>query len=164
MLAVLAMLPGPVAAADRQQSLDEEVQALKEDVLRIDQELKRLEERLVYPASSQMALFLSIEPADEFRLDSVDVRLDGDKLTSHVYGYRELEALLDGGVQRLRVANVTQGSHTLSVTIRGVAADDFDYEISGNFDFDKATRPRLLELRVVDTGSRQPGIELVARE
>ncbi|MDZ7750035.1 MAG: hypothetical protein U5K43_15670 [Halofilum sp. (in: g-proteobacteria)] len=152
------------ARTRRQQSLDEQVQQLKEEVLRIDQELQRLEERLVYPSSSQMALFLSIEPTEEFSLDSVDVRLDDSRFTSHVYEYRELQALLDGGVQRLRVANVTSGPHRLEVTIRGVSADDIDYDVSDSFEFDKAAGPRLIELRVVDTGSRRPGLEIVSRQ
>ena len=126
--------------------------------------LKRLEERLVFPASSQMALFLSVEPAEEFRLDAVEVELDGERLTSHVYDYRELQALLDGGVQRLQVTNVTAGEHRLDVTIRGVAADDIDYEVSGDFDFEKTTGPRLIELRVVGTASRTPDIEIVSRQ
>lgn len=148
----------------RQQSLDEQVQQLKEEVLRIDQELKRLEERLVYPSSSQMVLFLSVEPAQGFSLDSISVRLDEQPFSSHVYGYRELEALLDGGVQRLRVANVTAGTHRLDVTIAGVTAYDGEFELSEHFEFDKTSGPRLIELRVTDTGSREPGVELVPRQ
>lgn len=172
-IAMVAALACSVAAAAaeeedattrRQQSLDEEVQELKGEVLRIDQELKRLEERLVYPSSSQVALFLSVEPAEDFSLDAVEVRLDDRAFTSHVYEYRELEALLDGGVQRLRVANVTAGSHRLAVTIRGVAADQIEYDVSDSFEFEKATGPRLIELRVVDTSSRTPGVQLISRK
>lgn len=168
-VAVLLAPAGMLAAEEdartrQQQSLDEEVQTLKEEVLRIDQELKRLEERLVYPSSSQVAVFLSVEPAEEFSLDSVDVRLDDRPFTSHVYEYRELEALLDGGVQRLRVANVTAGTHRLAVTIRGVAADDIEYDVSQSFEFEKATGPRLIELRIVDTATREPELELVSRQ
>ena len=148
----------------RQQSLDEEVQQLKEEVLRIDQELRRLEERLVYPASSQMALFLSLEPAEGFNLDSVEVRLDDKPFTSHIYEFRELEALLDGGVQRLRVANVTAGPHRLEVSIDGITAYDTEYRVSESFEFEKTAGPRLIELRLVNTGSRQPGVELVSRQ
>jgi len=148
----------------RQQSLDEQVQQLKEEVLRIDQELRRLEEQLVYPSSSQMVLFLSVEPAQGFNLDSVKVRLDDRAFTSHVYEYRELEALLDGGVQRLRVANVTAGTHRLEAVIAGVTAFDSDYTVRETFEFEKASGPRLIELRVVNTGSRQPGVEIVPRQ
>lgn len=164
------LLAWSVAAADddarsqRQQSLDEEVQQLKEEVLRIDQELQRLEERLVYPASSQMVLFLSVEHAEDFSLDSVDVRLDDNPFTSHIYEYRELEALLDGGVQRLRVANVATGTHRLEVTIGGVAANDREYAVSESFEFEKTSGPRLIELRVVDTNSPRPDLELVSRQ
>jgi hypothetical protein len=146
----------------RQQSLDDQVQQLKEEVLRIDQELLRLEERLVYPSSSQMALFLSMEPARGFSLDSVKVRLDDEPFTSHIYEFRELEALLDGGVQRLRVANVTAGAHRLDVTIAGVTPFDSEYSVAESFEFRKTTGPRLIELRVVNTGSRQPGVELLS--
>lgn len=152
------------AQTRRQQSLDEQVQQLKEEVLRIDQELQRLEERLVYPSSSQMALFLSLEPSPGFSLDSVSVRLDEQPFTSHVYAYRELEALLDGGVQRLRVANVTAGTHRLEVTVSGMTADDAEYSVTETFEFEKTTGPRLIELRVVNTGSRQPDLEMVSRQ
>ncbi len=147
----------------RQQSLDEEVQQLKEEVLRIDQELRRLEERLVYPASSQMVVFLSVEPAEGFNLDAVEVRLDGEPFASHVYEFRELEALLDGGVQRLRVANVTAGGHRLEVSIDGITAYDSEYRVSESFEFEKAAGPRLIELRVVGTGGRQPSVEISSR-
>jgi len=152
------------ALARRQQSLDEQVQGLKSEVLEIDQELRRLEERLVYPSSSQMSLFLSIEQASEFSLDSVDVRLDDQPFTDYVYDYRELQALLEGGVQRLRIANVPTGTHRLAVTIRGVAADSVDYKVSDAFEFDKAAGPKLIELRVVDTNSREPDVELTTRQ
>lgn len=169
MTAVLAWaLPAGAADEDtrtqRQQSLDEQVQQLKEEVLRIDQELLRLEERLVYPSSSQMALFLSLEPSEGFSLDSVKVRLDDKPFTSHVYEFRELEALLDGGVQRLRVANVTAGMHRLDVTIAGITPFDTEYSVDKRFEFRKASGPRLIELRVISTGSRQPGVELVSRQ
>lgn len=168
-LSAMVACSSAVLAADdtqtrRQQSVDEQVQQLKQEVLRIDQELQRLEERLVYPSSSQVALFLSLEPAPGFRLDSVSVRLDRQPFTDHVYAYRELEALQDGGVQRLRVANVTAGTHRLEVTIRGTAADDGEYGVSETFEFEKTTGPRLLELRVVNTGGPRPGLELVSRQ
>lgn len=160
---------GVVTAADaeqtrRQQGLDEQVQQLKEEVLQIDQELKRLEERLVYPSSSQVALFLSLEPAPDFSLDSIKVRLDEQPFTSHIYSYRELEALRDGGVQRLRVANVTAGPHRLEVTIAGATAADDEFEVSQRFRFEKTAGPRLIELRVTDTGGREPTIEIHRRQ
>jgi len=148
----------------REQNLDEQVQQLKEETLHIDQELRRLEERLVFPSSSQVAVFLSVEPSSEFSLDSIEVKLDGEPFTSHIYGYHELQALLDGGVQRLRVANVTDGTHRLDVTIKGVATDNIDYDVSNGFNFDKNKGPKLIELHVTGTGSRQPGMELRTRQ
>lgn len=166
-LCLAATVALPVSAqesgsAQRQQGLDEEVQRLKEEVLSINEEMIRLEERLVYPASTQVALFLSIEPAEDFRLDSIHVDLDGEPFTRHVYSFRELDALLDGAVQRLHVGNVRTGTRRLDVRLRGTGTAGFDFDVEESLSFDKPTGPGLVELRIVRTTSRTPGITLRA--
>src|ERR1700754_3136088 len=41
--------------------LDEQVQEIKSDVLSIDAELRRLEEKLLYPSNTHVALFVALE-------------------------------------------------------------------------------------------------------
>jgi hypothetical protein len=53
--------------------LDEQVQEIKSDVLRITAELNQLEEKLLYPSNTQVAVFISLAGGETFRLDSVAI-------------------------------------------------------------------------------------------
>ena len=52
-------------------SLDQRVQALKKDVLDLNRELFMLEEELLFPANSQVAMFVSLDVGDFFDVESV---------------------------------------------------------------------------------------------
>ena len=56
-------------SADDMRSLDGQVQEVKSDVLSIASDLDALEERLLYPSNTQLALFLSVAEEERFRLD-----------------------------------------------------------------------------------------------
>jgi hypothetical protein len=105
--------------SDQQQmrGLDEEVQEIKSDVLRISQELSRLEEKLLYPSGTQVAVFVELGKGDPLRLDAVRLQIDGQLVAHYIYSFKELEALRKGGVQRLYVGNVTTGEHQLEVLV-----------------------------------------------
>ena len=93
------------APLDQQQmrGLDEQVQEIKSEVLSISQELSRLEEKLLYPSGTQVAIFVALAKGDQMRLDSVRLQIDGQLVTHHIYSAKELEALRKGGVQRIYV-------------------------------------------------------------
>ena len=92
-------------------SLDEQVQEIKTDVLGIAAELNRLEEKLLYPSNTQLAVFVSIAEGETFRLDSMQINIDGELATHFLYSFKELDALQHGGVQRVYTGNVPTGSH-----------------------------------------------------
>jgi len=80
--------------------LDEQVQDIKTDVLAISTDLLQLEEKLIYPSSTQVSLFVSLAAGQKFRLDAMEIKIDGKEATHHLYTFKELEALQKGGVQR----------------------------------------------------------------
>src|SRR6266540_2485977 len=88
---------------------DEQVQEIKGDVLSIAAELNQLEEKLLYPSNTQVAVFVSLVGGETFRLDSVEIQLDGKPVAHHLYSFKELEALQKGGVQRIYTGNVRSG-------------------------------------------------------
>ena len=65
--------------------LDEQIQEIKSDVLGIAAELNQLEEKLLYPSSTQVAIFVSLASGETFRLDSVEIQLDGTQVAHHLY-------------------------------------------------------------------------------
>ena len=162
----LALCLGITGAAaqemDRQQmkGLDEQVQDIKTDVLGIAAELNLLEEKLLYPSGTQLAVFVALTQGDTVRLDAVQIRIDGEPVAHYIYSFKELEALRKGGVQRIYVGNVPTGSHQLEVSVGGKLEGGADYNHTGQFSFDKGVGPKLVGLTVSGPGSGREPIEL----
>src|SRR5210317_1215129 len=106
-----------VAAAGTQEArsredfraIDQDVQALKKQVLDLNRDLFLLEEELLFPANSQVAFFLSMDVGEYFELDSVNLKIDGKEVVNYLYTARETDALIRGGVQRVHMANLKTG-------------------------------------------------------
>src|SRR5690606_8797239 len=81
--------------------LGEGIQALKKEAIDLNRELCMLEEELLFPANTQVAVFLSLDVGELFQLESVTLRLDQQEVAHHLYEPREIAALAKGGVQRL---------------------------------------------------------------
>ncbi|MED5387693.1 MAG: hypothetical protein VX793_02500 [Pseudomonadota bacterium] len=131
---------------DKIKGLDEQVQDIKTDVLAISTELLQLEETLIYPSNTQVSVFVSVAPDHDVRLDSLDVIVDGEEVTHHVYTHKELEALKSGGVQRVYTGNVRSGKHTLEVVLSGVTAGNDEYRETATHTFTKEEGPSLVEV------------------
>ena len=56
------------------EGLEEQVQAIKQEELDSSAELNQLQEKLMYPADTQVALFVSLTQGDGFRLDAVKIK------------------------------------------------------------------------------------------
>lgn len=135
-------------AFDQQQmrGLDEQVQEVKSDVLSIAAELNQLEEKLLYPSGTQVAIFVAVAKGDQMRLDAVRLQIDGQLVAHHIYSFKELEALRKGGVQRIYVGNVATGEHQLEVLVDGKLEGGADFSRTEHFTFRKEVKPKLLEL------------------
>ena len=135
--------------------LDEQVQQTKSDVLSIAAELNQLEEKLLYPSGTQVAIFITLAKGDEMRLDAVRLQIDGQLVAHYIYSAKELEALRKGGVQRIYVGNVGTGEHQLNVLVDGKLKGGADFNRTEHFTFHKEVKPKLVELTVAgpDAGS-----------
>jgi hypothetical protein len=147
---------------DREQmkGLDEQVQEVKSDVLSISAELSRLEEKLLYPSNTQLAVFVALVPGDMLRLDAVQIQIDGQPVAHYIYSFKELDALRKGGVQRIYAGNVTTGRHQIEVSVSGKLQGGADYSQSGSFDFQKGIEPKLVGLTLAGPDSGRPAIEI----
>lgn len=134
--------------------LDEQVQEIKTDVLSIAAELNQLQEKLLYPSDTQIAIFVSVAKDDKFRLDAVDIGVDGSSVAHHLYTYKELEALQKGGVQRIYVGNVRTGEHAVQVTVLGKTEGGSDFQQSESFTVTKNVGPKLVGLVLAGSGSK----------
>src|ERR1051326_5784293 len=145
------------ATPDQRQmrDLDEQVKQTKSDVLSIAAELNQLEEKLLYPSGTQVAIFVALAKGDELRLDAVRLQIDGQLVAHYIYSAKELEALRKGGVQRIYVGNVATGDHKLNVLVDGKLKSGGDFNRTEHFTFRKEVKPKLVELTVAgpDAGS-----------
>lgn len=137
---------GEEISREQIKGLDEQVQEIKSDVLGISAELNQLEEKLLYPSNTQVAVFVSLIDGETFRLDSVEIQLDGKPVTHHIYSFKELEALKKGGVQRIYSGNVRSGEHDLQVFVMGQTGGGADFHKSERFKVNKDVGPKIVEL------------------
>ena len=133
-------------------SLDGQVQEIKSDVLNIASELRNLEERLLYPSNTQVAVFVSLAEGETFRLDAVQIEINGKLATHHIYSFQELEALQKGGVQRIYTGNIITGDHELRVTMLGKLDNGKDFNASDSFGFAKGVKPKALGITLAGPG------------
>ena len=149
-MAVLLLLTLPALAEEvsREQikGLDEQVQEIKGDVLGIAADLNQLEEKLLYPSNTQIAVFVALAEQEDFRLDSVTVELAGAPVAHHLYSYKELEALRKGGVQRIFTGNVRTGAQQLQVSFAGKSSGGGDLKQTERFTVTKGVGPAFVEL------------------
>jgi hypothetical protein len=148
------------ASKQQMQSLDEQVQEIKSDVLSIAAELNRLEEKLLYPSNTQVAVFVSLAEGQTFRLDSVQIQIDGEPVATHIYSFKELEALKKGGVQRIYTGNVRTGEHRLDVAVAGKSSGGKDFAGSEHFSFSKDVGPKLVGVKLGGAEADSPAIQL----
>jgi hypothetical protein len=161
-LLCLGSLHGWAQQDDQEQmrGLDEQVQELKSDVLNIAQELSRLEEKLLYPSGTQVAVFVALAESDPMRLDAVRLEIDGQLVAHYIYSSKELEALRKGGVQRLYVGNVSTGEHQLEVLVDGKRKGGADFSHTEQFSFRKEEKPKLVGLTLAGPDSGKTSITL----
>jgi hypothetical protein len=157
-LTIALVSPGFAADATQgRQALDGQIQALKQDVMELNRDLLVLEEELLFPASTQLAVFVSMDVGTLFQLDSVQLKVDNTIVTNYLYTEREIQALQRGGVQRLHLGNLRSGKHELVAVFTGKGPHDRDYRRGTTLTFDKATGPKYIELQIRDeTRSQQP--------
>jgi hypothetical protein len=156
--ATAASAPGASASAA---SLDNRIQDAKGDVIRLNRDLLVLEEELLFPANTQVAVFLSMDVGKLFELGSVQVKLDDKVVANYLYTDAEVKALHRGGVQRMYLGNLKAGSHELVALFTGGGPHFRDYKRGATIKFDKSTEPKYIELQIKDsTGKLQPEFQV----
>ena len=122
---------------DDTQNLSAQIETLKQAMVNLNRDLFILEEDLLFPSSTQVAVYLAMNVGEYFALDAVEIRVDGEVKTYYLYTDRQVNALYRGGVQRLYVGNVSQGKHTLSAYFVGIGPQNREYKRAVSIEFEK---------------------------
>jgi len=156
-----ALTPSSPSSAPVAGTLDGRIQDAKADVIKLNRDLLVLEEELLFPANTQVALFVSMDVGTMFQLDSVQVKLDDKVVANYLYTALEVDALHRGGVQRVYLGNLKTGKHELVAFFTGKGPHDRNYRRGANVKFEKSTEAKYIELRIQDSaGKLQPEFDI----
>jgi hypothetical protein len=160
-LATVALAAEPARDTGNFKSLDTRIQDLKQEVLDLNRDLFVLEEELLFPASTQLAVFLSVDTGTFFELESVELKVDNKVVTHYLYTERENAALHRGGVHRLYLGNLRTGKHEVVAVFTGKGPHERDYRRGTTLEIDKQTEAKFIELQIVDLEKKlQPDFQV----
>jgi len=157
LIITLVMLLGGIVRPLHAEPLDNEMEDVKKALLDLKRDLVILEEDLLFPASTQVAVFLSMDVGEFFQLDAVTLKLNGKEVAHHLYTDKQVDALYRGGVQKLYVGNVKQGKNRVTAFFTGRGPSGRDYRRATTVEFEKTFEPAFVELAISDsTAKYQP--------
>ena len=152
-----------VAASDaalEEPPLIDEIESIKKSVLELNRDLLILEENLLFPANTQVAVYVSMDVGEYFVLDSVELRIDDTLVASHLYTERQLAALKRGGVQRLYLGNLKSGEHEVTAFFLGEGPQKREYKRGATYALNKTQSATMLEIKITDSkATMQPEFE-----
>ena len=134
------------------------VEELKKKVIELNRDLFILEEDLLFPSSTQVVVYVSMDVGTYFDLDAVELKIDDKVVSHHLYTEKQIQALFKGGVQKLHIDNLAQGEHQLSAFFIGKGPQNRDYKRATSFTFTKTAEAKSLELSIIDSSVKQQPI------
>lgn len=149
---------GDKARETQGDDLNNQVQAIKNDAIELTSKLNRLEEKLLYPAHTQLSIFVSMPKTSKIIPRAVSLKIDNKTATHYIYTDKEIQALLSGGIQRLYTGNTKLGKHNLSVTLKMSARDDAMRNIETKHSFNKSEKVKFIELSIGDSKAKDQHI------
>lgn len=145
--------PSSSSESPSSSELSKELQQLKSHVLQLNRELFILEEDLLFPASTQVAIFVSVDIGRFFTLDSVEVKINEQEVAGFLYTDRQRVALEQGGIQKLYLGNIKVGTHQLTAIFIGEDNEGRSIKRAAHYTFEKEEEAVMLELKLVDNTS-----------
>ncbi len=134
-------------------TLSTELEDIKSQVLQLNRELFILEEDLLFPASTQVAVFVSVDVGRFFTIDSVELKMNEKNVAGFLYTDRQRKALEQGGIQRIYLGNLKMGKHQLTAIFTGVDGEGRAAQRAVTHQFEKDDETIMIELKVEDNQS-----------
>ena len=139
---------------------DTAAQAIKAEAVELLGQVQSLEEKLLYPAHTQVAVYLSLSEDSSATPQSISLRINDDIVTSHVYTQAELKALRAGGIQRLYTGNIGLGKHRLLVDMNESKKNGSTRKRNIEYQFNKNEKAEAIEIIISNTN---PPVEVRSR-
>lgn len=128
--------------------LDGEIQAIKEEILDINRDILLLEEMSLYPHGQQLVVLVSVASNSPVNPETIQLHLDGQSVSNHLYTGSEAVALQEGGVHRLYSGRLSDGRHRLEISVTGKQAQDRAFNQQRSVTITKAAGRKYMELHL----------------
>ena len=143
--------------------LDGEIQAIKEEILGINRDILLLEELSLYPHGQQLVVLVSVANNSPVNPDTISLQLDGQTVSQYRYTGSEGAALQEGGVHRLYSGRLSDGEHSLDISITGKQSKGRAFNEQRSVTITKRPGRKYLELHL-GPGENTSKPELTVRE
>lgn len=156
LLLFIVVFSTSINANDKQLSdttLATELEQIKSEVLTLNRELFILEEDLLFPASTQVAVFVSVDIGRFFTLDSVELKINDNDVAGFLYTQRQRKSLEQGGIQRLYIGNIKTGTHQLTAIFTGLDGEGRTTKRAVTHQFEKDDETVMIELKIEDSSA-----------
>jgi hypothetical protein len=127
-----------------------DIEQIQKAVLKLNRELFILEEDLLFPANTQISVFVSVDIGRFFTLDSVELKINDQDVAGFLYTKRQRESLEQGGIQRLFKGNLKVGQHQLTAIFIGLDHEQRTVKRAISYQFEKEDEAVMIELKVQD--------------
>lgn len=153
---VVEYLPseGVIAPAKDNRTTSEKLEDLKQEVLTVNRDLFILEEDLLFPASTQLAAYFSVDIGYFFSLDNIKIKIDDKQVAHHLYTEKDISALYRGAIQKVYMGNINSGEHEIVAILIGKGPHNRNYRIAVSFKFVKTSEAKALEIQLRDDGAK----------
>ena len=128
--------------------LDGEIQAIKEEILDINRDILQLEEMSLYPHGQQLVVLVSVASDSLVNPEIIQLHLDGQSVSNHIYTGSEAVALQEGGVHRLYTGRLSDGKHNLEISVTGKQAKDRAFSQQRSVTITKMPGRKYMELHL----------------
>jgi len=149
------------AETEKTTNLSKRTDNIQAQAIELNRDLFLLEEDLLHPASTRLALYVSMDFGRFFALEAVKLKLDGEPITSFLYTIKDVEALKRGAIHPLYLGNIASGPHELVAFFTGLGPHGRAYKRAVTMKFDKKSGEKALEIQIIDdTASQQPQFKI----
>ena len=143
------------------QSLDQEIEQLKANLLNLDRDLVLLDDELRYPAQTRISVFLAMDVSRAFSVDEIALSVDHSVVATANFEQAQQQALAMGGVRRLHLGNINRGRHLVHARFTGRGLGGHLVQRETTISVLKDRSPTLLILQIVDVdSSSQPVLRM----
>ena len=136
-------------------SLDEQIVAMKAEMVDLGQAIKSLEDTLLYPPENKLAIYLSMNVGLLFDLSAVRLHINNELIAEYEYSNREEAGLSKGAAQKLFIGNYIPGKYNLRAIFTGIGPHGRPYKRAVSHRFSKSSQAKVLKLVVYDNVHKQ---------